>query len=177
MENTRIATIKKSAGIAEKVLNVIKTILIVGIVLCIVGAALVFAGAELGEFTVKGETVTVYNIIDENATLPSNLDFLEDAPLSNTVKMSITCIITAVFVALALVLVLIVKKMFSEIKESDTPFRASVLPRIRAVGIVLTLFVLTQSVGVAAITALTFWCIYCVFDYGVELQNNEDETL
>ena len=78
---------------------------------------------------------------------------------------------------MALVLVTVVKNMFTEIKKSDTPFRAAILPRIKASGIVLTLFVLTQSVGIAAITALTFWCIYCVFEYGVELQNNEDETL
>ena len=177
MENTRIAAIKKSAGVAEKVLDVIKTILIVGIVLCIIGAGAVFAGSKLGEFTVKGETITVYNIIDSNATLPSNLQFLEEVPLSNTLKMSIVCIVAAIFVALALVLVIVVKKMFSEIKESDTPFRTSILSRIKATGIVITIFVLTQSVGIAAITALTFWCIYCVFEYGVELQNNEDETL
>ena len=177
MENTRIAAIKKSAGVAEKVLNVIKTILIVGLVLCIVSAAMAFAGTKLGEVTIKGETVNIYNIIDENATLPDNLEFLNEIPVSNTVKMSMACMIAAVYVALALVLIIIVKKLFSEIKNSDTPFRAAVLPRIKAAGIVLTIFVLSTSLAIAAITALTFWCIYCIFEYGVELQNNEDETL
>ena len=177
MENTRIAAIKKTANVAEKVLNVFKTIMIVGLVLCIVGAVVVFAGPKLGEFTIKGETVTVYNMIDENAVLPDTLQFLEDVPLSNVVKMCITCIVAAIFVGLALILVITVKKMFTEIKESDTPFREAILPRIKVTGIVLTLFVLSQSVGIAVITALTFWCIYCVFEYGVELQNNEDETL
>lgn len=177
MENTRIAAIKKTAGVAEKVLNIFKTILIVGLVLCIVGAVMVFAGPKLGEFTVKGETVTVYNMIDANAVLPNNLQFLDNLPLSNTVKMCITCIIVAICVGLALILVTAIKKMFTEIKESDTPFRESILPRIKVTGIVLTLFVLSQSVGIAIVTALTFWCIYCVFEYGVELQNNEDETL
>ena len=37
MENKKIENIKKASGVTAKVLNVIKVILIVGLVLCIVG--------------------------------------------------------------------------------------------------------------------------------------------
>ncbi|SCY16912.1 hypothetical protein [Butyrivibrio sp. INlla14] len=39
---------------------------------------------------------------------------------------------------------------------------------------IMTIF---ESIGLAVIVALSFWCVYCIFGYGIELQKNEDETL
>ena len=75
------------------------------------------------------------------------------------------------------VFLLIVGKVFEELKNSDTPFTESIQKKLKITAILVTLMVMTESLGMAAIVALGFWCVYSVFGYGIELQKNEDETL
>ena len=85
--------------------------------------------------------------------------------------------VAAVMVALVLAVVIILRKTFIEIRESDSPYREEILQRIKALGILVTLIVFSYSIGNGVIIGLTFWCIYCIYDYGIVLQRNDDETL
>ena len=80
-------------------------------------------------------------------------------------------------VALVLAVVIILRKTFIEIRESDSPYREEILQRIKALGILVTLIVLSYSIGNGVVIGLTFWCIYNIYDYGIVLQRNDDETL
>ncbi|MBO4616293.1 MAG: hypothetical protein J5717_02985 [Lachnospiraceae bacterium] len=80
-------------------------------------------------------------------------------------------------VAVVLVAITIIRNLFKKIKESDTPFTEEIAKQIKITGIVVSILVLTESLGIAAIVALSFWCFSCIFEYGTELQQHEDETL
>ena len=43
--------------------------------------------------------------------------------------------------------------------------------------ILITIVALSYSIGIGAMTGLVSWCVCCIFDYGIELQKSDDETL
>ena len=89
----------------------------------------------------------------------------------------LNCLAATVLLAILAVLFNIIRKVFVEIKESDTPFTESIQKRLKITAILVTIMTIFESIGLAVIVALSFWCVYCIFGYGIELQKNEDETL
>ena len=64
------------------------------------------------------------------------------------------------------------------IEESATPFSKEVTGKLRRVFIFMTIVeLLLGSLTSAIIMALIFWTVYAVFEYGVALQSEVDETL
>ena len=72
---------------------------------------------------------------------------------------------------------MILKNVFTTIENSETPFNENVLNKVKIAGILVTILTFAKSLGIAVKVGLSFWCVYCILDYGVELQKNEDETL
>ena len=174
MENEKIRQIKKAAGITAKVLNVLKIIAIVVIVLSIVSgiAAMIIKTDETTNTVRIGRLIFLSNVSDENSPVRKWLNITDP-----NVAAGLDAFIAAAIAAIMLAVVIILRKTFLEIEKSDTPFREEVLKKVRTVGILITVFTLCYSVGAGALAGLTAWCVYCIFDYGVELQKNEDETL
>ena len=174
MENEKIRQIKKAAGITAKVLNVLKIIAIVVIVLSIVSgiAAMIIKTDETTNTVRIGRLIFLSNVSDENSPVRKWLNINK-----KNVAAGLDAFIAAAIAAIMLAVVIILRKTFLEIEKSDTPFREEVLKKVRTVGILITVFTLCYSVGAGALAGLTAWCVYCIFDYGVELQKNEDETL
>ena len=173
MENSKIGRIKKAAGITAKVLNVLRIVAIVTIVLCVVSGIMAMIVKNDGSNSVRmGRFVFIGNVSDPKSPVREWLNITDP-----NVAAGIDSFIVAAMAALMLAVICILRTTFREIEKSDTPFREEVLKRIRIAGILITVIAVNYSVGVAAMAALTAWCVYCVFDYGIELQKNEDETL
>ena len=166
MEKTKIEKIRKAAGITARVLRILEIICIIAIVLALISgvAAMILKSTD--------NLILFGNIRDENSTVRKVLNITDPdvvAGLSYFIAMGIAALILAV--------VIIVRKTFLEIEKSDTPFRESILKRIRITGILLALMAVEYSIPMSILTGLTAWCVYCIFDYGIELQKQDDETL
>ncbi|MBP5553809.1 MAG: hypothetical protein J6X94_02950 [Lachnospiraceae bacterium] len=90
--------------------------------------------------------------------------------------------ITSLFATLAIVTVIIIlafiRKIFTIIREENSPFSERCLKTIRIGFIVMTAAtLLSRSVGATLITGFILFCIYSVFEYGAALQTEIDETL
>ena len=182
MENEKILNIKKAAHTTTKILNVIKGILLAAIIACGIGALLCF----VIKFDPNGKEV---NILGKNITIYAPVDYMEQMDVqgfefvnglkieSASIEAAVNCIVAMAVVALAMVAIIIIRNLFKLIEDSDTPFTAEIAKKIKVTGIVVSVIVLTESVGIAAIVALSFWCFSCIYEYGIELQKHEDETL
>ena len=184
MENTeakKIQKIKKSSRVTVKVLNVVKVILAVGLVLCLIGGiCCLFIKTDDGtKIEMFGQTVTLHGPIDmDTIENTKGFDMVDALNIKDPMtRASANCFAAAGVIICSLIVVLILKKTFMELAESDTPFNKDVLKRIKVTGIILTVISALSSGGIAVVIALSFWCIYCIFDYGIELQKNADETL
>ena len=184
MENTetkKIQKIKKSAKTAVKVLNVVKVFLAVALALCLVGGiCCLFIKTDKGkDIELFGQNVTLHGPIDvDDIETAKGFDIVDSMHISDPmIRASVNCFVAVGVIVCSLVVVFILKKTFTELAESDTPFNTEILKNIKVTGIILTVISGLSSVGIAIIIALSFWCIYCIFDYGIELQKNADETL
>ena len=180
-ENKKIQKIQKSSRVAAKVLSVVKVILVVGLALCIIGGiSCLFIKTDDGRVVeMFGQKVTLHGPMDmEDLEKNKGFDIVEAMDIKDPMtRAAANCFAAAGVILCSIVVVLILKKTFLEISESDTPFNTDILKRIKVTGIILTIISLLSSGGIAVVIALSFWCIYCVFDYGIELQKSADETL
>lgn len=174
MENMKIQKIRKAASVTATVLNVLKIVAIVTIALCIVsGTAAMLIKTDVPDNTVRiGNLVFLGGIGDPNSLAGRLLNIQNPK-----VAAGLDAYIVAAMAAVMLAIVIILRKTFLEIEKSDTPFRAEVLNRIRITGILITIVALSYSIGIGAMTGLVSWCVCCIFDYGIELQKSDDETL
>ena len=182
MENKKILNIKKAAHNAASILDVIRGILIVAIILCGMMAicCFVFRLSPDGEsVSIFGKTITLHSPVSAFDELNAKgFEFIEKLNIESvTDKAAINCIVAMAMVAVVLAAITIIRNLFKKIKESDTPFTEEIAKQIKITGIVVSILVLTESLGIAAIVALSFWCFSCIFEYGTELQQHEDETL
>ena len=181
MENRKLEKIKKSAGVTATVLNVIKTILIVGLVMAVVAGISVMClriEEEGKQVEVFGKKITVHNMVSIGDLSVESFDFLDMFHIEDPfILAGVICFVAAVLISLVLIAVILLRRTFTVIQKSDTPFKPEVLRSIKLTGILVTIIVLTSSIGIAAVVGLAFWCIYTIFDYGIELQTDADETL
>ena len=91
---------------------------------------------------------------------------------------AIICIFVLVILIIMYVMFSILKSIFKDIENSETPFSYEVLRKVKKLFIVIVLMVLISSdFGSALLAALLFRCIYCILDYGCAIQTEVDETL
>ncbi len=181
MENTKITSIKKSASVTATVLKVFQVIMTVASIICLVCSIICFAAKDKAEGTVmydNGQVRVLLPVSEEDYVEGNGFDFINSFHIDNVaVWGGFNCLAAAALLAVFAVLINIIKKVFVELKESDTPFTESIRKRLKITGILVTVLVVFESLGMAAMVALSFWCVYCIFGYGIELQKNEDETL
>ena len=181
MENSKLEKIRKSAGVTATVLSVIKTILIVGLVMAVAAGISVMClrtGDEGKTVEVFGKKITVHNMVSVGDLSVESFDFLDMFNIEDPfVLAGVNCFVAAVLIALVLIAVILLRRTFTSIQKSDTPFKPEILRSIKLTGILVTVIVLTSSIGIAAVVGLAFWCVYTIFDYGIELQTDADETL
>ena len=181
MGNERISQIKKSAGISAKVMNVFAVITRVGAIISIVGAiiCLISMGFTDKEGIIyQGEKTRIIVPTAQDFDMTGGFEIIQKLNIENPMLWAAAnCFAAVIVLALLSAVFIVIRNVFKEIAESDTPFTESIMKRLKIAGIIVTIFVLQSSLAAAVLTALTFWCVYSVFGYGMELQKNEDETL
>ena len=180
MGNEKIDQIKRSSGITAKVLKVLIVITKISAIICLVGTIICLAGMFVTKEGVlfQSENVRVLLPTPSDIDTSGGFSIVRDLEIENTMLWAAAnCFVAVVLLVVLTIFLTLIRNVFNEISESDTPFTESILKRLKIAGIILTLFVLQESLVGAAITGLTVWCIYSVFEYGIELQKNEDETL
>ena len=130
MENTKIQKIKKSAGTTAKVLKVIKTIILVGMICCIVGGVftMLIQKDELGTFSILGRPITVHGMVDIENVNVGGFEFLKVFNIDNPfILAGLNCLVAAVICLAAYIVVNVIRNAFLEIESSDTPFTKNVM--------------------------------------------------
>lgn len=182
MENAKISKIKKSASVMATVLNVFRVFFIVIFILTAISSIILFMskGKTGGSVLYENGQVRILSPISEGDYVEGNgFEFINSLGIDDVaVWGGLNCLAAAALSAVLAVLMNIIRKVFVELKESDTPFTESIQKRLKISAIMVTILSLfSGSLGITAIIALSFWCVYCIFGYGIELQKNEDETL
>ena len=111
-------------------------------------------------------------------------DFLQEALDKATNEYNISKVILATLLVLAGIMAVLIAialyyagKMFKDLRNSHTPFKAEYAKTMKIVAIiVLVAGLITFSLATICIAALLY-CFAQVFEYGVELQQAADETL
>ena len=178
-ENKKLESIKKSSNVAMILARIAKIICIVGAVACIVtGIGLIVFHDSVNEELSRAEAQGEFNLdqlISELNMGSFNMTYNDSDRISET--MGAFLLVEGVILIIFTVLLHFVSRVFKEIKESDSPFRKSILKDMRVVFILITLLVLQNSVLTGVMVGFALWCIYNVFGYGCELQQLSDETL
>ena len=115
---------------------------------------------------------------DEAGHISGGFEFINDMHIENMMLWAAAnSFAAAALIAIIVVVFRTLEKVFEEIRDSETPFTESIMKRIKIVGIIVTILVFPKSLATAAVVGLSFWCVYNVFGYGMELQKEADETL
>lgn len=189
-ENEKLQKIKKASGVTAKVLKVFEWILIVSAAItALVIVYMMFNKDAIREsfaqqLTVKGADGLV---IDRELSFNTRVvigSFSMDNPLVKVFDFTdyfviavSDAILAILMLAFAFFVIYEIRSIFVYLKENDTPFVPGILKKIKVIGIIVSILALFESLGSGAIAALVFWCVYAIFDYGIILQKNQDETL
>jgi hypothetical protein len=99
-------------------------------------------------------------------------------PDNYSLGIGLTCLFATIAIIFLVVILAFIKKIFTIIKEENSPFSDKCLKTIKVSFIVITASTfLGGSLGVTLLTGFILFCIYSVFEYGAALQNEIDETL
>lgn len=179
-QEMKLEKVKKSCQTAKSVTKVMQIILVVGCILCLVGAAIVFAMRDsvnaaiaANEASVSFKNITANGIIGLDVDVA---DFIAEGMYAEVCM--IYCIVGAVYTFFCSIIFRMISKVFVIIEQSETPFSDEVVKKLKKAFIVIVVVTgLFVGVGTALLTALFLWCIYCILDYGITLQAEVDETL
>lgn len=178
-QNKKLESIKKSSNVAMILAKIAKIICIVGAAVCIVSGIGLIAfhdtvNGELQRAVAEGK-LDLNELILEFNVGGLTMSYEDSGRISETMGMFL--LLTSIFLIIFAVLLHFVSRVFKEIKESDSPFRKSILKDMIVVFVLITLLVLQNSILTGVMVGFSLWCIYSVFDYGCELQQQSDETL
>lgn len=87
------------------------------------------------------------------------------------------CMFGAAVAFIATVLMYFIAKIFKRFCNDYSPFLPDIVKDFKIVSILVTLLILSSSIGLGIIAGFVFWGIIQVYEYGCELQNQVDETL
>lgn len=179
-QSKKLENIKKSSNVAMILAKIAKICCIVGAVACIVSGIGLIAfhdtvnkeliraveegKLDLNELTMEFSVGEVFELSYDNLNRFSQV-------------LGVYLLVEGIIITLFAVLLHFVSRVFKEIKESDSPFRKSILKDMIVVFVMITLLVLQSGILTGVMVGFALWCIYSVFEYGCELQRMSDETL
>ena len=194
-ENLKIAKIKKSCHAGKIVSRILFVVVVIFTVLGIVGGIKVLRmGKDFDERINNGSFAGIISTSDEigsasaikinlgslpteiHSDIPAVQAALEDHPMS-VMYGSYVLFFSFVF-ALTGVMFLLVSSIFATIEKEPNPFTVKVKKRITTV-LIVTCVILALTAGTAftALGIVITWVINAIFDYGITLQTQSDETL
>ena len=183
-QELKLTKVKKSCAVIQKVLLVLRILAAVAAAVClIVGIACAVMSKEIdselpkaveeGKVSVDIDEFEINGIINLEVTMN---EALEEGRYAFVFASS--CAMGVLACALIFIVLSQFNAIFKTIEQSETPFCEEVSAKLKKIFIGIAIFfLLFESLGCAAIMALTFWVIYNLFDYGTALQIEVDETL
>ena len=180
-QNNKLEKIKRSSNIAMRIATI-------GKIFMILAAVVTFAGGiVLSVLSMDSHKSGQLRQIVETGQLNIDIrvfgfdiatDMVEGAPILEGLTLAIIFMfIMCVLFILFAVTLHFVAKVFQEIRDSDSPFRPAVLKNLRLPFILIVLMSSQNSLIFGAVVGIALWCVYCIVDYGCELQRQSDETL
>lgn len=184
-QNNKMDKIKKSSNVAMLIARIGKIFMIMMTVItfmCGVGMIVLY---HFG----GGQVRQAIEATEATADLEMNIGVFGFnvgvwfTDILNTSSMGWGNIIGAYFIVMCIPLIIFavtlhfVAKTFKEIRDSDSPFRPTILKNLSLPFILITLMSASGSLFFGAVVGIALWCVYCILDYGCELQKQSDETL
>ncbi len=192
MERTREENkerIKKVAGGFDKALKVVKILLIIGIVLAVIySITFLILGATdyittiyekhpkwVGDIKIgfdKDELMFIKqkSITLEEIYLNHDLDRLMYGYAVNGVGQAISMVIFYLIAHYT-------QKIFRLLKNNDSPFDEALLKPFKLLFIILTIIIIRKSLFFGILTGGLLACMYLIYSYGCNMQEDEDHTL
>ena len=175
----RLETVKNRCNTLAKIVGVFEVISIV--LACITGGIALTFLIGASKLNPVFEEAVSQGYIDYNVTFNVGgvMGFEKLLPPDNySLGIGLTCLFATIAVIFVVIILAFIKKVFTIIKEENSPFSDKCLKTIKVSFIVITVATfLGGSLGVTLITGFILFCIYSVFEYGAALQNEIDETL
>lgn len=92
-------------------------------------------------------------------------------------QAAVQCFVGGVMLILIIVMLVYLKKVFSKIAESETPFTKAILGDLKIMFVIIAILCLENSILLGIIIGFVLLCLYKIFEYGCMLQKESDETL
>lgn len=177
-ENMRIEKIQKSSKAALTITTIAKIFAItMAVILCLCGFLMIGLKGILNEAISYG--------IESGQLQPEEFSFayegmigqklIEEGYIAESAGAYMLAM-GAMMICLAVVMHFI-GKVFKEMKESYSPFRAEIVKSLKVSFVLITILSLKSSLLIGAVIGFSLWCVLNVFEYGCELQKQSDETL
>lgn len=184
-QEMKLQRIKKSVNISSKIVSVIFVIMIVISAILLVGSVATFAAAgPLNEVIISSGMSESLDAIftKEQLTITSDIPalqiYFDSHQYGYAYSIGFYLVMITAYCLSACVMLGFTRKIFSIIKEAESPFDVRVLKPLRITFIVLTVIIVFSVSNITGIVvALILWCVYNFFSYGCELQKLSDETL
>lgn len=176
----KLLQIKKNCNVIKCITGVIMGILIAGLAALAIGVGVMcFKSDEINTLIINSDSA---NLTFHDADLgifswAVDMDkLMESGEYAQSIVVSLLVGVGALLMSIAVVY--IIRKIFVELEQSETPFSPAILKKLRILFIVITVacFV-TTGLGAGVIALLITRSVYCILDYGCVIQTEVDETL
>ena len=180
-ENNQLENVFKSCKTASKILQVLIIIVTVAMILCMVAAGGCFAfHKQIGQAMVDNPEVfnsTTFSVSEHGIQYTANASDMT-SPEDFGLSVASICLVGGISLIFVKIVLHMMRRIFSVILDSESPFSEKVIKTLRRSFILLTVYIgLTTGLGSAAFVGVFLWCIYKIFQYGASLQQQADETL
>lgn len=184
-QEVKLERVKKSCSTAKKVAKVFKILAIVFAVMCFLSAGFLFAfkgqvnEAIAQENEINPNSITIDKLDIESGVFKFDMDENQIAESGEYAQaFALVCIMGGIVLTIVAVIFGFIQKIFVTIEVEDSPFSEKVLKTVKRLFIGIAVVMgLGIGIGIGLFLALFFWCLYCILDYGFELQKEIDETL
>ncbi len=196
-ENVKLAQIQKSCKAAKIVSKIFMIAAIVGLVISIGAAILLFTNQKEYDQYLNTDQVTykigvgnvyfaglsnneVNSILNDEMTsdVPQVQEYFDENAGSASLKMGFWMIIIAGYCLSLAVVMGFIASIFNTILKEGNPFSDKVLKKVLVSMIIVTVIVgAANGLGMCLVFALITWVVYTILDYGRTLQKLSDETL
>ena len=173
VSNVKIQKIQKASKTAGSIVKFAKIFFIVMSVVTIVcGCGFIgtknYLDQRLAQALAEGEVTADELFVNVGG-------FLEGA--LNLAKVDSVSLTLGVYMIGFSIIMHFLAKVFTDIRESYSPFRPEIVKSLKVVFVLTTLFALRSSLLMGVIIGFSMWCVLHIFEYGCELQRQSDETL
>ena len=174
VSNVKIQKIQKASKTAGSIVKFAKIFFIVMSVVTIV-CGKNYLDQRLAQALAEGEVTADELFVNVGGFLEGALNLAKVDSVSLT--LGVYMIVMGIVLIGFSIIMHFLAKVFTDIRESYSPFRPEIVKSLKVVFVLTTLFALRSSLLMGVIIGFSMWCVLHIFEYGCELQRQSDETL